>query len=69
MQKQVKLLILQRIHTITNGLYETQIKFKGFIMLQRIDLCKFQPKQAYTLSPVASSDGTHERRKEMFTTN
>ena len=38
-------------------------------MLQQIDLCKFQPKHAYTLSPVASSDGTHKRRKEMFTTN
>ena len=23
-------------------------------MLQRIDLCKFQPKEAYTLAPVAS---------------
>ena len=24
-------------------------------MLQRIDLCKFQPKQAYALAPVVSS--------------
>ena len=42
-------------------------------MLQRIDLCKFQPKQAYTLASVASSRW-HSRTKmgkskEMFTTN
>ena len=39
-------------------------------MLQRIDLCKFQPKRAYTLAPVASS-GWHSRTKtgEKFTTS
>ena len=31
-------------------------------MLQRIDLCKFQPKQAYTLASVASSRW-HSRTK------
>ena len=41
-------------------------------MLQQIDLCKFQPKQAYALAPVASSRW-HSRRKmgkskEMFMT-
>ena len=42
-------------------------------MLQRIHLCKFQPKQAYTLAFMASF-GWHSRTKmgkskEMFTTN
>ena len=41
-------------------------------MLQRINLCKFQPKQAYALASVASSRW-HSRRKmgkskEMLTT-
>ena len=42
-------------------------------MLQRIGLCKFQPKQAYALASVASSRW-HSRTKmgkskEMFTTD
>ena len=62
MQKYVKLLLVPLLHAITNGLikttvlfYEAQIKFKGFIMLQRIDLCRFQAKQTFILATEASS--------------
>ena len=54
-------------------MYESQTKFKGFIMLQRIKLCKLQPKQAYALALMASSRWlSHtkmEENKEMFATN
>ena len=42
-------------------------------MLQRIDLCKFQPKQAYALASVASSRWYSRTKmgksQEMFTTD
>ena len=42
-------------------------------MQQRIDLCKFQPKQPYTLASVASSRWHSQTKrgksKEMFTTD
>ena len=77
MQKEAKSLLLPRLQTITNDpmclVYETQIKIKEFIILQRIDLCEFQPKEAYTLAPVASSRWNSRTKtgksKEMFATN
>ena len=33
-------------------------------MLQRIDLCKLQPKHAYAIASVASLGGIHERKWE-----
>ena len=42
-------------------------------MLQRIDLCKFQPKQAYAVASVASSRWNSQTKmgksQEMFTTD
>ena len=66
MQNETKSLLLPQLQTIANSHIDAwlcvspmklklSLKDSGFIMLQQIDLCKFQPKQAYALASVTSS--------------